>query len=294
MLKAKAAAFGKRGTRSSPAVAAKPTRKKTAEKAAARAGKTARKISGKSVRSGPGALKQAGAPPIELYYWPTPNGWKVSIMLEECGLGYAMKPIDIGKGEQFTSAFLAIAPNNRIPAIVDPDGPGGKPISIFESGAILQYLGRKTGRFYPADERGRAEVDQWLFWQMGGLGPMTGQANHFANYAPEKLPYAVQRYADEVDRLLGVMEVRLRDRPYLAGAYSIADMASLGWVLSAIRLGADMTKFPRLADWVARIRARPAVVRGLALGRDLRRALAGDAKAQAEARKILLGQRARL
>ena len=215
-------------------------------------------------------------------------------MLEECGLAYAMKPVDISKGEQFAPAFLAIAPNNRIPAIVDPAGPGGKPIAIFESGAILQYLGRKSGRFYPADERRRAEVDQWLFWQMGGLGPMTGQANHFANYAPEKLPYAVKRYADEVDRLLGVMEVRLRDRPYLAGAYSIADMASLGWVLSAIRLGADMTKFPRLADWVARIRARPAVVRGLALGRDLRRALAGDAKAQAEARKILLGQRARL
>ena len=171
--------------------------------------------------------------PIELYYWPTPNGWKITIMLEELGVPYEVKYVNIGKGEQFEPSFLKIAPNNRMPAIIDPEGPDGKPISIFESGAILQYLGRKFGKFYPADERTRVEVEQWLFWQVGGLGPMAGQAHHFRQYAPEKLPYAVDRYTNEVNRLYGVMNKRLADREFLAGDYSIADMASdwLGQVL---------------------------------------------------------------
>src|SRR6201987_2261477 len=167
--------------------------------------------------------------PIELYYWPTPNGWKVSIMLEECALPYVVRPVDISKGEQFTPQFLAISPNNRMPAIVDPAGPGGRPISIFESGAILQYLGRKTGKFYPAEERARVEVEQWLFWQMGGVGPMAGQVHHFKNYAVETLTYAINRYIDEVNRLYGVMNKRLADREFLAGKYYISDIASVGW-----------------------------------------------------------------
>ncbi len=170
--------------------------------------------------------------PIELYYWPTPNGWKISIMLEECGLPYTVIPVNIGKGDQFKPEFLAISPNNRMPAIVDPDGPGGTPISVFESGAILQYLGRKTGKFYPSDERQRVAVDQWLFWQMGGLGPMAGQTHHFRIYAPEKIEYAINRYTNEVNRLYGVMNKRLAENDYLAGDfYSIADMACIGWAV---------------------------------------------------------------
>src|ERR1043166_5758531 len=169
-------------------------------------------------RAAPGAVKQTK--PIELYFWPTPNGWKISIMLEECGLPYKMIPVNIARGDQFKPAFLAISPNNRMPAIVDPQGPGGKPISVFESGAILQYLGRKTGKFYPADERKRVEVEEWLFWQMAGLGPMTGQANHFLNYAGEGNEYARKRYTDEVNRLFGVMEERLPPGTFLAGASS--------------------------------------------------------------------------
>ena len=175
--------------------------------------------------------------PFELYYWPTPNGWKISIMLEECGLPYAIRPLDISKGEQFAPAFLKISPNNRMPAIVDPDGPGGRPISVFESGAILRYLARKTGKFYPRDERARVAVDEWLFWQMGGLGPMAGQAIHFRRYAPEPIPYALARYTDEVNRLYGVMNTRLAQRPFLAGRYSIADIACVGWVRLAERQG---------------------------------------------------------
>jgi GSH-dependent disulfide-bond oxidoreductase len=170
--------------------------------------------------------------PIDLYYWSTPNGWKITIMLEECGLPYNVIPVNIAKGDQFKPDFLAISPNNRMPAVVDPDGPGGRPISVFESGAILQYLGRKTGKFYPADERQRVEVEQWLFWQMGGLGPMAGQANHFRTYAPEPIDYAVNRYTDEVNRLYGVMNKRLAGREFLAGKYSIADIACVGWTLS--------------------------------------------------------------
>ncbi len=228
--------------------------------------------------------------PIDLYYWPTPNGFKISIMLEECGLPYALIPVNISKGEQFNPDFLKIAPNNRMPAIVDPDGPGGKPISIFESGAILQYLGRKTGKFYPADERGRVEVDQWLFWQMGGLGPMAGQVHHFRNYARETLPYAINRYVDEVNRLYGVMNTRLKDREFLAGKYSIADMACVGWTNGWERQGQDINQFPNLKRWLETVKARPAVQRGMSLGLELRQGYdMKDPKVQA----VLFGQRAR-
>jgi GST-like protein len=227
--------------------------------------------------------------PIELYYWPTPNGWKITIMLEELGVPYEVKYVNIGKGEQFEPSFLKIAPNNRMPAIIDPEGPGGKPISIFESGAILQYLGRKFGKFYPADERARVEVDQWLFWQMGGLGPMAGQAHHFRQYAPEKLPYAVDRYTNEVNRLYGVMNKRLADREFLAGEYSIADMASIGWTRSYKNQGQDLEDFPNLKRWFDAILARPAVERAIVVGQDRRNNLADDKEAQ----KVLFGQRAR-
>jgi GST-like protein len=229
--------------------------------------------------------------PIELHYWPTPNGWKISIMLEECALPYEVKLVNIGRGDQFKPEFLAIAPNNRMPAIVDPDGPGGAPISIFESGAILQYLGRKTGKFYPADERGRVEVDQWLFWQMGNLGPMAGQAHHFRQYAPEKLAYAIDRYTNEVNRLYGVMNKRLSDRPYLAGGYSIADMACIGWVKPYERQGQDLNEFPHLKRWFEAVLARPAVERGVAVAKDAR--AQSNLATDKEAQKILFGQRAR-
>lgn len=200
---------------------------------------------------------------IDFYYWSTPNGWKVAIMLEECGLPYNVIPIDISKGDQFKPAFLAISPNNRIPAIVDPCGPDGRPISVFESGAILQYLGRKTGRFYPTDERQRVEVEQWLFWQVAGLGPMAGQAHHFRHYSPKKIEYAITRYTDECNRLYGVMNTRLADRKFLAGKYSIADMACVGWVSMWERQGQDIDQFPHLKRWLQTVMARPAVERGL-------------------------------
>ena len=230
------------------------------------------------------------AKPIALYYWPTPNGFKVSIMLEECRLPYTLMPVNLSRGEQFDPAFLKIAPNNRMPAIVDPQGPGNRPISIFESGAILQYLGRKTGRFYPADERGRVEVDQWLFWQMGGLGPMAGQLNHFKHYAPQTLAYAIKRYVDEVNRLYGVMNTRLADRPFLAGRYSIADMACVGWVNLWTRQDQVIDDFPHLKRWLETVKARPAVQRGMALGKALR--LGIDMKDPA-VQAVLFGQRAR-
>ncbi|MHA7883941.1 glutathione binding-like protein [Nitratireductor rhodophyticola] len=227
--------------------------------------------------------------PIELHYWPTPNGWKITIFLEEAGLPYDVHFVNIGKGEQFEPSFLKIAPNNRMPAIVDPEGPGGEPISVFESGAILQYLGRKTGKFYPTDERARVEVDQWLFWQMGGLGPMAGQAHHFRNYAPEKIPYGIERYTNEVNRLYGVMNKRLADRPFLAGDdYTIADMASVGWVKPYEQQGQDLNDFPNLKRWFETIMARPAVVRALEVGQEHRRNIAEDKEAQ----KVLFGQRA--
>ena len=213
----------------------------------------------------PGRKSAPRQRPIELHYWPTPNGWKISIMLEECGLPYVLKPVNIAVGDQFKPDFLKIAPNNRMPAIIDPDGPGRRPISVFESGAILQYLGRKTGKFYPADERARTEVDQWLMWQMGGLGPMAGQAHHFRIYAPEKLPYAIDRYTNECNRLYGVMNTRLKDRPFLAGKYSIADMACVGWASKWERQGQDIGEFPHLKRWLDTLMKRPALVRGLKL-----------------------------
>ena len=228
--------------------------------------------------------------PIELYYWPTPNGWKITIMLEELGVPYEVKYVNIGKGEQFEPSFLEIAPNNRMPAIVDPEGPNGKPISIFESGAILQYLGRKFGKFYPTDERIKVDVEQWLFWQVGGLGPMAGQAHHFRQYAPEKLPYAVDRYTNEVNRLYGVMNKRLADREFLAGDYSIADMAAIGWVKPFRNQGQDLDDFPNLKRWFDAILARPAVERALLVGQERRNNLAEDKEAQ----KVLFGQRARV
>lgn len=233
--------------------------------------------------------------PIELHFWPTPNGWKISIALEEMGLAYVLKPVAIGEGAQFKPEFLKISPNNRMPAIVDPDGPGGEPISVFESGAILQYLGRKTGKFYPADERARVMVDEWLFWQMANVGPMFGQASHFRNYAPKlvddpvKIEYSVRRYNNEVNRLCGVLDRRLEGRDYAAGAYSIADIALYPWVKLAMLYGQDMAAFARVSAWLDRIAARPAVQRGLAVGAELRRP---PPEANSEAAKILFGQTA--
>ncbi len=227
---------------------------------------------------------------IDLYYWPTPNGWKVTIMLEETGLPYRLVPVNIGRGEQFRPEFLAISPNNRMPAIVDhePLG-GGEPISIFESGAILMYLGDKSGQFFPQDLRGRYEVTQWLMWQMGGLGPMAGQAHHFRQYAPEKIQYGIDRYTNEVNRLYGVMNKRLADREFLAGAYSIADMAAFPWVVPYQNQGQDLSDFPHLKRWFEAMKARPAVQRGLDAGKELRQ----NRPLDDEAKKILFGQTAK-
>ena len=226
---------------------------------------------------------------IDLHYWPTPNGWKVSILLEETGLPYRLVPVNIGRGEQFKPDFLAISPNNRMPAIVDHDPPGGgAPVSVFESGAILVYLAEKTGQFLPTDLRGRYEVLQWVMWQMGGLGPMCGQAHHFRQYAPEKLPYAIERYTKEVNRLYGVMDKRLADREYLAGAYSIADMAAWPWVVPWANQGQQIEEFPNLQRWFEAIKARPAVERGLAAGNEFR----SNAPMDDEAKKVLFGQTA--
>jgi GST-like protein len=235
-------------------------------------------------------LARSRQKPIELYYWPTPNGYKISIMLEECRLPYRMIPVNIARGDQFKPDFLAISPNNRMPAIVDPKGPGGKPISIFESGAILQYLGRKTGKFYPSSERARVEVDQWLFWQVGGLGPMAGQAHHFRRDAPEQIPYAIQRYTNECNRLYGVMNKRLADREFLAGKYSIADIACVGWASRWERQGQDVNQFPHLKRWLETVLARPAVYRGMHLR--VEEASKVDMK-DPKVREILFNQRAR-
>ena len=236
--------------------------------------------------------------PLELWYWPTPNGWKVSIALEEMGLPYEVKLVNIGAGEQFTPEFLAISPNNRMPALVDPEGPDGKPLSIFESGAILQYLANKSGQFYPTDIRARAEVDQWLFWQVGGLGPMAGQTHHFRQYAPalikdqRQIAYGVRRYTDETNRLYGVLNKRLADRDYVAGDYSIADMAIWPWILPGPQ-GQDLEDFPHLKAWMERVGARPAVQAGRAVGNELRGDLGAAGKQAEQARKMLFGQRAR-
>jgi len=227
---------------------------------------------------------------LDLYFWPTGNGKKITIMLEECGLPYRLIPVNINKGDQFTPEYEAIGPNNKMPAIVDHEGPGGKPISVFESGAILQYLGRKTGKFYPQDERARIEVDQWLFWQMGGFGPMLGQAHHFRIYSPEKIPYAIDRYTNETHRLYGVLNKRLADREFVAGEYSIADMAIAPWAKLWERQGQNIDEFPHAKRWLETVLARPAVQRGIAVSSEDRgKTDLTDPAVQA----ILFGQRAR-
>jgi GSH-dependent disulfide-bond oxidoreductase len=225
---------------------------------------------------------------IDLYYWPTPNGWKISIMLEECAIPYNVKYVNIGAGEQFNPDFVKISPNNRMPAIVDhePMG-GGAPIAIFESGAILEYLADKTGKFMPSEPRGKYEVLQWVYWQVGGLGPMAGQNHHFSVYAPEKLPYAIDRYVKETNRLYGVIERRLRDRPFLAGDYSIADMAAFPWIVPYKLQGQKLEDFPKLKAWFEALHGRPAVIRGLDLGKEKRGQTMSD-----EAKKVLFGQTA--
>lgn len=230
--------------------------------------------------------------PIELHYWPTPNGWKISIALEEFGLPYNLHLVNIGAGDQFDPEFLKIAPNNRMPAIIDHDGLDGEPISIFESGAILQYLGRKHGRFYGSSERERVEVDMWLMWQMGGVGPMAGQAHHFIRYAPsleppQDLPYAKDRYRNEVSRLYRVLDRRLADRPYVAGDYSIADMAIWPWASLWEGQEQDIDKFPKLAEWLERVGDRPAVQKGRALAEERRSNISNQRAAQ----KILFNQK---
>ena len=226
--------------------------------------------------------------PIDLYYWPTPNGQKISVMLEECALPYTVHAINIGKGGQFAPEFLKISPNNRIPAIVDPEGPDGAPISVFESGAILQYLARKTGKFYGKTECERVLVDEWLFWQVGGLGPMGGQANHFVHYAPEKVPYGITRYTNEVNRLLGVMNRRLEQNAFLAGDYSIADIACYPWARGAERVGQNFADFPHLKRWLDANWARPAVQKGIGVAAEQRLDLSKDKEAQA----LLFNQKA--
>lgn len=225
---------------------------------------------------------------IDLYYWPTPNGHKVMLFLEEAGLAHRIVPVNIGKGEQFDPAFLHIAPNNRIPAIVDnAPADGGAPLSIFESGACLLYLADKTGQFIPADLRGRNTVLQWLFWQMGGLGPMAGQNHHFVQYAPEPLPYAIERYVKETSRLYGVLNRQLADgREYIAGAYSIADMACYPWVVPHDKQRQNLADFPHLAQWFARIGQRPATIRAYQRGK----AINSTPTVSEEAKKLLFGQ----
>ena len=225
---------------------------------------------------------------IDFYYWPTPNGWKVSMFLEEAGMDYNPIPVNISKGDQFRPEFLAISPNNRMPAIVD-HGVEGDPVSVFESGAILWYLAEKTGKFLPSDATGRKEVMAWLFWQVGGQGPMAGQLSHFVNYAPEEIDntYSLERYAGEYDRLCGVLDKRLQGRDWLVGgAYSIADMICWPWVLIAKPLGADISKFAALSDWRRRIKDRPAVQRAVDLGKEFRR----QAPPTDEERKLLFQQ----
>jgi len=227
--------------------------------------------------------------PIELYYFRTPNGHKVSMLLEELGVPYVIRVIHIGRGDQLKPEFLAISPNNKIPAIVDPEGPDGVPISIFESGAILQYLATKFGRFYPQDVRGKTKVDEWLFWQVGGFGPMLGQNNHFVHYAPEKVPYAIDRYVNETHRLYGVLDKQLAGQDFIAGEYSIADIATIGWANDLERQTMDPADFPNVVAWRNRVNARPAIQRAYAINIEdaAINNLADDKAAQA----VLFGQR---
>jgi len=227
---------------------------------------------------------------IELYYWTTPNGHKITILLEEAGIAYKIIPINISNGEQFGEDFLKIAPNNRIPAIVDTaPADGGAPISIFESGAILEYLAEKEGQFLPAAPRAKYKVLQWLYWQMGGLGPMAGQNHHFVQYAPEKLPYAMDRYIKETHRLYGVLNKRLADRAFIAGDYSIADMACYPWIVPYERQKQNLDEFPNLKRWFEAVAARPAVQRAYALAKEIN----VTPTVTPEARAILFGQTAR-
>ena len=227
---------------------------------------------------------------IDLHYWTTPNGHKITIFLEEAQVPYTLHPINIGKGDQFQADFLKIAPNNRIPAIVDQaPADGGAPISLFESGAILQYLAEKTGQFLPASVRDRLETIQWLYWQMGGLGPMLGQNHHFSQYAPEKIPYAINRYVKETSRLYGVLDKRLADREYVAGDYSIADMAAYPWIVPHEKQGQNLADFPNLQRWFESIQARPAIERAYAKAKDINTA----STLSDEAKKILFGHGAR-
>lgn len=229
---------------------------------------------------------------IDLHFWATPNGLKVKLFLEEAGLPYQIFPVNIGKGEQFRPEFLAIAPNNRIPAIVDHEPEdGGAPLSLFESGAILLYLAEKIGRFIPADIRGRAEVLQWLFWQMGGLGPMAGQNGHFNVYAPEKVPYAIERYTKETARLYGVLDKRLADREFVAGDYSIADIAIYPWIVPHKNHGQDLNDFPNLKRWFDAIGQRPAVLRTYAATTE---SYSKDKPMSDEERAVLFGQGAQV
>ena len=229
--------------------------------------------------------------PIALYFAGTPNGYKISIMLEELEVPYELHHVDIGKGDQFKPEFLKISPNNRIPAIADPEGPDGLPISVFESGAILKYLAEKFGRFYPSDVRQRVAVDEWLFWQVGGFGPMLGQNHHFAIYAKEKIPYAIDRYRNETHRLYGVLDHQLDGKDYITGAYSIADMATIGWARAYERQGIDIEEFPNVKAWRERVFSRPAVIRAYEKGEAIKANvdLASDDKAKA----VLFNQRAR-
>ena len=225
---------------------------------------------------------------IDLHYWPTPNGHKITIFLEEVGLAYQIKPVNIGKGEQFQPDFLKIAPNNRMPAIVDHvPADGGAPLSVFESGAILTYLAEKTGRFLPHELRGRVRVLEWLNWQMGGLGPMAGQNHHFSQYAPEKIPYAIDRYVKETNRLYGVLDRQLALHPFVAGDYSIADMACYPWIVQHERQGQKLEDFPHVKRWFEAMQIRPAVIRAYAWGDKIR-----NEGMTEEARKNLFGQTA--
>lgn len=227
---------------------------------------------------------------IDLYYWPTPNGHKITLFLEEAGLDYQIKPVNIGAGEQFQPDFLKIGPNNRMPVIVDhAPAEGGVPISVFESGAILLYLAEKTGKFLSKDLRQRVQTTEWLFWQMGGLGPMAGQNHHFGQYAPEKIPYAIDRYVKETNRLYGVLNTRLDGRDFIVGDYSIADMAAYPWIVPHERQGQNLDDFPNLKRWFNSIAARPATVAAYAKGEGLRK---NPTMTEAE-KKILFGQTAR-
>jgi GST-like protein len=224
---------------------------------------------------------------IELYYWTTPNGHKITIFLEEAGVPYSIKPVNISTGEQFKPEFLRISPNNRIPAIVDTDPVDRKgPRSVFESGAILQYLAEKTGKFLPKDARGRADVMQWLFWQMGGLGPMAGQNGHFNNYAPEKIPYAIDRYVKETERLYGVLDEQLGGREFIAGGYSIADMACYPWIVPHERHKQNLGEFKNLKRWFTAIQQRPAVQRAY----DLAKTINTKPTVTEESKSLLFGQ----